>query len=282
MGKSNVLFHLPSGDFVAVLLVQPAGRRIRGGDGQAEAVDTPPPEPIVAESQQFLAQPLTAARRDGDGPVVATLQSGEQIEADEILVAVGRTPATDGLGLVDLGLQDGRYIEVDERLRAVGVPGDWLYAIGDCNGLALFTHMGKYQGRIASDVILGKDATDRSSRTAISRVTFTDPQVCAVGLTEAQAREQGLPVRVVTYGTGDVAGATVEGEGISGTSALVVDTDREIIVGATFTGPQVQELLHSASIAVAGEVPLRLLWHAVPSFPTVSEVWLRLLETYGL
>lgn len=225
---------------------------------------------------------LVSARREGDGPVQAKLDNAERIEADEILVAVGRTPATDRLGLADLGLRDGRYVEVDEKLRVVGVPGGWLYAIGDCNGLALFTHMGKYQGRIAGDVILGKDATDRSSRTAISRVTFTDPQVCAVGLTEAQARERGLPVRVVRVGTGDVAGATVEGEGISGTSALVVETDREIVVGATFTGPQVQELLHSASIAVAGQVPLRSLWHAVPSFPTVSEVWLRLLESYGL
>jgi dihydrolipoamide dehydrogenase len=113
-------------------------------------------------------------------------------------------------------------------------------------------------------------------------VTFTDPQVAAVGLTEAQARASGLHVRVVTYGTGDVAGAYVQGNGIVGTSKLVVDQRRRVVVGATFTGPGVQELLHSATIAVAAEVPLDRLWHAVPSFPTISEVWLRLLEAYGL
>ncbi len=226
---------------------------------------------------------LTAAhRRDGGGPVEATLGDGRRIEADEILVAVGRKPSTGDLGLDTVGLTPGRYVEVDERLRAVGVPDAWLYAVGDCNGLALLTHMGKYQGRIAGDVILGKEAVDRSSRDAIPRVTFTDPQVSAVGLTEHQARERGMPVRVVSYGTGEVAGAYVEGEGISGTSALVVDTDREVLVGATFTGPDTQELLHSATVAVAGAVPLSALWHAVPCFPTVSEVWLRLLETYGL
>jgi dihydrolipoamide dehydrogenase len=142
--------------------------------------------------------------------------------------------------------------------------------------------MGKYQARIAGDVILGKDIRDRASASVVRRVTFTDPQVCAVGLTQAEALERGLPVRAVTYGTGDVAGAYTSGNGVRGTSKLVVDEARGIVVGATFTGPGVQELLHSATVAIAGEVPLQRLWHAVPSFPTISEVWLRLLETYGL
>jgi dihydrolipoamide dehydrogenase len=142
--------------------------------------------------------------------------------------------------------------------------------------------MGKYQGRIAADVILGKDVRDQASSTVVPRVTFTDPQVCAVGLTEAEARQRGVTVRVVTYGTGDVAGAYTQGNGIRGTSKLVVDESSGVLVGATFTGPGVQELLHSATVAIAGEVPLDRLWHAVPSFPTISEVWLRLLESYGL
>jgi dihydrolipoamide dehydrogenase len=217
-----------------------------------------------------------------DGPVVATLEDGREVTGDEILVAVGRRPATAELGLETVGLEPGRYVEVDDRLRAVGVDGDWLYAVGDCNGLALLTHMGKYQARLAGDVILGKDVADRASRDMIPRVTFTDPQVCAVGLTEAQARERGLAVRVVTTPTGEVAGAYVEGNGIAGTSCLVVDESRRVVVGATFTGPGVQELVHSATVAVVGEVTLDRLWHAVPSFPTVSEVWLRLLEAYGL
>jgi dihydrolipoamide dehydrogenase len=113
-------------------------------------------------------------------------------------------------------------------------------------------------------------------------VTFTDPQVCAVGLTLAQALERGLTVRVVSYDVGDVGGASVLGKGISGTAQIVVDEDTHLIVGATFTGPDVQELLHSATVAIVGRVPLERLWHAVPSYPTVSEVWLRLLEAYGL
>ncbi len=220
---------------------------------------------------------VVAVKRDG--PVAATLADGRQYEADEILVAVGRRPATADLGLETVGLEPGRYVEVDDRLQALG---GWLYAVGDCNGLAPLTHMGKYQARIAADVILDRDIRDRSSRDVVPRVTFTDPQVCAVGLTEAAARERGLPVRTVSYDTGAVAGAYVLGEGIGGTSLLVVDAARNVIVGATFTGPDVQELLHSATVAIAGEVPLERLWHAVPSFPTVSEVWLRLLEEYGM
>jgi dihydrolipoamide dehydrogenase len=170
---------------------------------------------------------------------------------------------------------------VDDRLRVEG-GGGWLYAVGDCNGRALLTHMGKYQARICADVILGRDARDVADGGIVPRVTFTDPQVCAVGLTDAEARETGRPVRVVSFATGDVAGATLEGTGIDGTSALVVDEEHRTLLGATFTGPGVQELLHSATVAIAGAVTLDQLWHAVPSFPTVSEVWLRLLETYGL
>jgi len=221
-------------------------------------------------------------RHSESGVVTAALQDGTEIEADELLVAVGRRARTSDLGLDTVGLEPGKSIEVDDRLRADGVGGGWLYAVGDVNGRALLTHMGKYQARIAGDVIAGKDATDRASRDVIPRVTFTDPQVCAVGLTEAQARERCSTVRTVSFGTGDVAGASTQGEHISGTSFLVVDASRDVIVGATFTGPQVAELLHSATIAIVGAVDLKTLWHAVPSFPTVSEVWLRLLESYGL
>ena len=218
--------------------------------------------------------------RDGtDGPVVMSL-AGRSLVGEELLVAAGRRVMTGELGLDTVGLAAGRHVEVDDQLRAVGV--DWLYAIGDCNGRAQLTHMGKYQARIAADVILGRDVRDLASVDVVPRVTFTDPQVCAVGLTEAQARSRGLTIRTVAYGTGDVAGAYTQGNGIRGTSKLVVDSARQVIVGATFTGPGVQELLHSATVAIIGEVPLERLWHAVPSFPTISEVWLRLLETYGL
>jgi pyruvate/2-oxoglutarate dehydrogenase complex dihydrolipoamide dehydrogenase (E3) component len=231
----------------------------------------------------LTAASMSAVRREGgDGPIVATLADGRELTADEILVSVGRRPATADIGLDSVGLEPGKYVAVDYRLRAVGIEGDWLYAVGDCNGRALLTHMGKYQARIAGDVILGKLVIDIADYGVVPRVTFTDPQICAVGLTEAKAREAGLDVRAVECATGSVAGASTLGNGITGTSKLVINEVRRVIVGATFTGPGLAELLHSATIAIVGQVTMDQLWHAVPSFPTVSEVWLRLMETYGL
>ena len=226
---------------------------------------------------------MTAARRLGaDGPVVATLADGREFTGDEILVAVGRRPATMGVGLEHAGLEPGRPVPVDGQLRAAGVARGWLYAIGDCNGLAPLTHMGKYHGRIAAAAILGRDVADVASHGIVPRVTFTDPQVCAVGRTAAEARAAGLHVTVVTTPIGEVPGAYTQGNGIRGTSQLVIDDERRTVVGATITGPGVQELLHSATVAICGEVTVDRLGHAVPSFPTISEVWLHLLEAYGL
>ena len=241
-------------------------------------------EAFEAEGIRVLAGArMTAVERPaGAAPLRATLEDGTVLEADEILVTVGRRPNTADLGLDTVGLEPGKPVTVDDRLQAKGVAGGWLYAVGDCNGLALLTHMGKYQARIAGDVILGRDAADRASRDVVPRVTFTDPQVCAVGLTGDQARERGLSVKVVDHPTGGVAGGSVTARDFRGTSRLVVDEARRVLVGATFTGPGTADLLHSATVAIAGEVTLDQLWHAVPSFPTVSEVWLRLLEAYGL
>jgi pyruvate/2-oxoglutarate dehydrogenase complex dihydrolipoamide dehydrogenase (E3) component len=225
---------------------------------------------------------VASVRRDRPGgPVTVGLGDGAELTGDELLVAAGRRPRTGDVGLETVGLEAGGPVRVDRRLRTE-VAGGWLYAVGDCNGLAPLTHMGKYQGRLAGDVILGREAEDLADHGVIPRVTFTDPQVCAVGPTEAEARRAGQDVRVVRTDTGGVAGAYVRGNGIAGTSQLVVDQARRVVVGATFTGPGTQELLHSATVAVAGQVPLERLWHAVPAFPTISEVWLRLLETYGL
>ena len=252
----------------------------------------PREEPFAGEelAAAFTAEGITvitgvamaAVRRDGSGPVTATLADGRELVADEILVAVGRRPATGDLGVDAVGLEPGRYVDVDDQLRATGVPAGWLYAVGDCNGRSLLTHMGKYQARLAGDVILGKDVAAIADHGIVPRVTFTDPQVAAVGLTEAQAREQGMAIRTVDHPVGGVAGAYTLGDGVAGTAKLVVDEARRVVVGATFTGPGVAELLHSATVAIAGEVTLDRLWHAVPSFPTLSEVWLRLLEAYGL
>jgi dihydrolipoamide dehydrogenase len=222
------------------------------------------------------------ARAGGDGPVSVTLDDGRVVTGDELLVAVGRRPATTDVGLETVGLEPGQYVEVDDQLRATGVDGGWLYAVGDVNGRALLTHMGKYQARLAADHIRGRDVSACSDRGIIPRVVFTDPQVASVGLTEKAAREQGYDVRVVRYSMADVSAAATRGEDAVGTAQLVVDEARRVAIGATFTGQDIGELLHSATIAIAGQVPLDTLWHAVPSFPTMSEVWLRLLETYGL
>ena len=124
---------------------------------------------------------VTSVDRDGDGPVTLTLADGASLTGDEVLVAAGRRPSTADLGLDRVGLEPGRFVEVDDQLRATGVPGGWLYAVGDCNGRSLLTHMGKYQARIAADVILGKDAAAVADHVAVPRVTFTDPQVCPSG-----------------------------------------------------------------------------------------------------
>ncbi|WNG48971.1 NAD(P)/FAD-dependent oxidoreductase [Archangium minus] len=221
-------------------------------------------------------------RPGGQGEVTVTLSTGETLRADELLVAMGREARTQDLGLETVGLTPGKPVEVDDQLRATGVKDGWLYACGDVNGRNLLTHMGKYQARLAGDHILGKQVAAWADARATPQVLFTHPQVASVGLTEAEARKQGLPVRTVRVGLDSVAGTALLGEGLNGAVQLVVDERRRILLGATFVGPGVGELLHSATIAVAGEVPLDRLWHAVPAFPTVSEVWLRLLESYGL
>ena len=208
--------------------------------------------------------------------VTATLDDGSTVAAAEVLVALGRTPRVEGLGLESAGVGQDGYVEVDEHMRV----NDWLYVIGDLNGRALFTHMGKYQARLAADHILGSPSATghRGDGVGSPRVVFTDPQVAAVGLTLAAAREQGLDARAVDVPTSGTAGGSFYGRDAAGTSRLVIDAARDVVVGATFTGPEVQDFLHAATIAVVAEVPLDRLRHAVPAFPTRSEVWLNLLE----
>ena len=217
-----------------------------------------------------------------NGTVRAELEGGVGVvEADEILVSIGRTPRTADIGLETVGLEPGKHVGVDESLRVPGHEG-WLYAVGDVNGRALLTHMGKYQARLAADAILGKEVRIRSDGGASPRVIFTDPQVGAVGLTLAAAEEAGLTVRAVDVETSGNAGGSFVGRGAPGTARIVVDEENGVLAGATITGAEVAEALHAATIAVVGRVPLEDLWHAVPSFPTRSELWLRLLEAYGL
>ena len=216
-------------------------------------------------------------RADG-GAVRVVLDDGSSVEGATLLVAVGRTPQTEQLGLEDLGFGAGKYVEVDEHCQ---VPGhEWLYAIGDLNGRALFTHMGKYQARVACEHVLGRDrALAHGADGPLSpRVTFCDPQVAAVGHTTESAEEAGIDVEVVDVGTSANAGGSYYGRNAPGTSRLVIDRERGVVIGATFTGAEIADFLHAATIAIVGEVPVARLRHAVPAFPTRSEIWLNLLE----
>jgi dihydrolipoamide dehydrogenase len=230
----------------------------------------------------------TAAERDGARTVRLLLDDASQLEADEVLVAAGRAPRTDDIGLENVGLTPGSWLDVDDTCQVRGIDGGWLYAAGDVNHLALLTHMGKYQGRVCGDAIAARAGGKQPAVTAwanhscVPQVVFTVPEVAAVGLSAAQAQAAGYQIRVVDYDIGAVAGARLFADGYAGQARMVVDEDRRVVVGATLAGPGVGEMIHAATIAVAGQVPLDLLWHAVPSYPTVSEVWLRLLERYGL
>jgi dihydrolipoamide dehydrogenase len=250
---------------------------------------------LLAGEEGFVGKDLDAAFRERgidirlgvtaeavhrDGAIVKVeLSDGQAVEAEEILVAVGRRPLTGDLGLETVGLKPGETIEVDDTLRVAGLP--WLFAIGDVNGRSLLTHMAKYQARVAARVIAGREARATRDDHGAPRVIFTDPQVAAVGLTLQRARERGINARAYDVATSDTAGASFHGRNTPGTSRLVVDEDRCVIVGATFTGTEVADWLQAATIALVGEIPLTLLQEAVPAFPTRSEVWLRLLERWS-
>jgi pyruvate/2-oxoglutarate dehydrogenase complex dihydrolipoamide dehydrogenase (E3) component len=215
-----------------------------------------------------------------DGVVSVTLDSGEVVSAQQLVIATGRRPNTESLGLETVGLTPGSTVEVDDTLQAKEVDGGWLYAVGDLNGRALLTHQGKYQARQAGDHILGKGTTAWAEERGVASVIFTDPQIGSVGLTERQARERGINVRAVEL-EWNVAGITLLGQNVKARAKFVVDEDRGVLVGTTFVGPGAGEHVHAATIAIVGEVSLATLWHTTPSFPTASEIWLRFLERYG-
>jgi len=221
----------------------------------------------------------TAVRRT-EGRIELDLDDGSTVSGTHLLVAVGRRPRTNDLGLESIGLEPGKLVEVDDHLRVSG--HDWLYAIGDVNGRVLLTHMGKYQARLVADRIVGGDPPLLIDGPRSPRVTFTDPQVAAVGHTLATAREAGLPVKPIDIEISSTAGASFFGHNAPGQARFVVDTAREILAGATLVGVDVADFLQAATIAVVGEVPLRTLVHAVAPFPTRSEIWLKFIEAYGL
>jgi pyruvate/2-oxoglutarate dehydrogenase complex dihydrolipoamide dehydrogenase (E3) component len=256
-------------------------------------------ERILAREEPFAGEQVAAALRGKHGVDVRTgslarrvgktasgieveLDGGERLEAEELLVAVGRKPRTAAIGLDSVGIEpgEGGFLETDPRMRVGG--RDWLYAVGDVSGRALFTHAGKYQAWVAAENALGQDVEAISEELGPPRVTFTDPQVAAVGKTLEQAEEAGIDATAVDVDTDGTAGASFYGKETGGTTRIVVDRARGTIVGATFTGFETADFLHAATIAIVGEVPIERLRHAVAAYPTRSEIWLKLLEAYGL
>ena len=242
-----------------------------------------------------LGTSIRAVSRTADGGVHAELDDGSTVDAARLLVASGRAPATTGIGMDTVGLEDGAPIAVDDATVATGVDGGWLLAVGDCTDRVKLTHMGKYQARVCADVLVARRKGDTgglgerysklsttAEHTAVTQVVFTDPQVASVGLTEAAARDAGYDVETASYDIGSTAGGALQADGYSGLAKAVIDPQRRVLLGITFVGQDVTDMLHAGTIAVVGEVTLERLWHAVPAFPTMSEVWLRLLETYGL
>jgi pyruvate/2-oxoglutarate dehydrogenase complex dihydrolipoamide dehydrogenase (E3) component len=237
---------------------------------------------------------VTAVRRPGGtGPVTLTLQDASEVEADDVLFATGRQPNTGDIGLETVGLEPGSWLDVDDTCAVRPLEDSWLYALGDVNHHALLTHQGKYQARIAGDAIIARaagrpvDTTPwgRHSVTAdyhaVPQVFFCDPPAGAVGMTADQAERAGHRIRVVDIDpAAEVVGASLFADGYVGRARMVVDEDNGYLLGVTFVGPGIEELIHSATIAVVGQVPLSRLWHAIPCFPSISEVWLRLLEAY--
>ena len=235
----------------------------------------------------------TLHRPSAHGSVTLELSDGSKLEVDEVLFATGRAPLTDDIGLETVGLAPGSWLDVDDTCRVQAVGGDWLYAAGDANHRALLTHEGKYQARIAGAAIAARAAGQpldtapwgahaaTADHYAVPQVFFTEPEAAAVGLSAEQAEQTGHRVHAVDVEIGDVVkGAKLYADGYTGRARMVVDVDHGYLLGVTFVGPGVSELLHSATVAVAGRVPIDRLWHAVPCFPTISEVWLRLLEAY--
>jgi dihydrolipoamide dehydrogenase len=252
---------------------------------------------LVADSMRELgidvrlgASP-TSVERDEHGDAFTTFDDGTSLTTSEVLVTTGRVARTGDLGLENVGLTPGDWLKVDDTMLVEGT--DWLYGVGDVNHRALLTHQGKYQARAAGEAIAARlqgttlqnepwgAHVATADHGAVPQVTFTDPEVASVGITEKQARENGLNVRAVEYELGSVAGASLQADGYSGRAKLVVDEDRHVAVGVTFVGQDVAEMLQAATIAIVGEVPIDRLWHAVPAYPTMNEIWLRLLETYG-
>ena len=236
------------------------------------------------------ARAVRVERESPTSPVRVELEDGQIIEGDELLVAVGRTPNTAGLGLETVGveLDERGYLRTDNHMHVEapldpdhqhGDEAPWLYALGDVTGRAAFTHTAAYHAQVAARNIAGDSACETvEDLVGAPRVTFTEPQVAAVGHTVESAERAGINAIAVDRSLDRLAAASFHGRGMPSPARVVIDVEREAVIGATFVGVDVAELLHAVTIAIVGEVPLERLQHAVAPFPTRSEIWGALIK----
>ena len=220
-----------------------------------------------------LARTVTSVRLEG-GQRAVTLDDGEELSSDALVIGAGRKPRAEGLGLETVGVEaDAGGIRVDERCRVT----DGVWAVGDVTGISLFTHAGKYQARIATADILGKNV--KADYRAVPRVVFSDPEIAAVGLTEEKAREQGIDAVSATVDLVQaIARPYTYEEKPRGTLGIVADRQQEVLVGAWAVAPLASEWIHYAVLAIRAEIPLEVLRDTIPQFPTYVEGYLSALN----
>ncbi len=257
-----------------VTLVQSADRLIDREDPRVGELIT---QALAGEGVDVRVgrQVTRVARRNG--ATLVELDDGATVATEVVVLGAGRAPRAHDLGLDTVGIQPGkRGLPVDERCQVA----EGLWAIGDVTGVALFTHVAKYQARVAADNILGRPR--RASYRGIPRVVFSDPEIAAVGLTQAQARQQGHQVATATVRLPDALARpwTYERDP-RGELGLVADRRRRVLLGAWAVAPLAGEWIHQAALAVRAEVPIDVLLDGVAQFPTYSEAYLAGLEHLG-
>ena len=220
---------------------------------------------------------VTKVRKSG-GRTVATLDDGTEIETDVVVVAAGRTPRTEGIGLESIGVEPkGKGLPIDDHCRLA----DGVWALGDVTGVLLLTHVAQYQGRVVADNILGKER--KASYRGVPRVVFSDPEAAACGLTEEQAREQGIDVAATDLDLSrSLARPYTYEENPRGHFGLLADRERRVLIGAWAVAPQASEWIHQATQAIRAEISIETLIDGVAQFPTYSEAYVKALERLGI
>ena len=216
--------------------------------------------------------------RDGDERAV-TLDDGTTVRGEQLIVAVGRRPRSADIGLETIGVPSGPHggVPIDEHCRVT----EGVWAAGDCTGQMLFTHLAKYQARIALAWMRGQPR--RADYRAIPRVIFTDPEVAGVGMTEAQAHEVGLDAAVARIDLpGSIARPYTYERDPRGELSVVMDRARRVLVGAWAVAPLASEWIHQAGLAIRAEIPFEVLLDTVAQFPSYSEAYLSALQALEL